>query len=636
MYIDKYSVYKSTLICTFICMIFIILIPQAFTSQSTRIFKPPALGSQKIGKYLGYLGDKNGIYTINDVATGKAGVFIPSEVSAPGFGFTETIYWIRFTVDMSNYKEPFWYLVQNYEHISNLVLYYFADGSYIPIELGNELPIEERHYQLRNFVFKVPTPKASPATYYLRADSKGKWLQLDLSWSNTKALIESTSVNNLMFGLFFGGLLVMLVYNMFLYISIRDRAYLYYIYYLTCFIVSFFFINGYAPLTFELNPSYNYLFTIFVYLTLHGVILFARQFLDLTMTIPWLDKILRIFQYIFFVVGIAALTILNEGKSYELSIYIILLASPFLVLAGIIRWRQRFNAARLYLAGWAIFITLVFIYGLQTLSIVQSNLFTNYGLQMGAVWESVLFALALAQRTKDLQQARDRALIEVEQNRKFSNRITKLLEFERKTIASEIHDKFNPTLIAIKLHSEEIVNLSSDIDNNQKICNLSNKIVSMATNGYSSSRKLVKRLRPEIIDTLGLVGALEELVTSYDNISNQRSYVCNITGDYSDIDENISIAIYRVVQEAIINTIKHTSATEVKINLTNLDGFQLTIEDNGEGMKSDNVVENGIGLISMKEQIYSVGGELKINSVLERGTQISAMIPAYSPAQNDD
>src|SRR5690606_10958369 len=108
-----------------------------------------------------------------------------------------------------------------------------------------------------------------------------------------------------------------------------------------------------------------------------------------------------------------------------------------------------------------IFIPLLAIFALQTLAILPSNFISIYGLQMGSVWESVLFALALAKRTKDLRLDRDRAIIASEDKGKLNERVTRVLEEERKAIAYEIHDNFNAVLILIKLNSHRIEGLAS-------------------------------------------------------------------------------------------------------------------------------------------------------------------------------
>lgn len=598
-------------------------------NQSESAFDSQSDGHNEIGN-LELLEDPQGKLNIDDILNTKREEFLPIDSKSKGLGFTDSTYWFRFSIDFSQYSDPYWYLVQNYEHISYLTLFYPSEstGEYVPINFGSSLPIEKRQYQLRNFVFKVPTPNTSPTTYYLRADSQGKWLLLDLTWTNERGLVENVSATQFVFGLFFGGLSVMLIYNLFLYLSLKDKTYIFYVYYLTCFIGMFIFINGYSYLVFDHDPKYSSLFTAFMHGTIHAVILTVRSFFNLKKTIRKLDQYLKIFQYLSLCSGIASLTILSEGVSVQIAVYVTIGVTPLLFMAGILRWKQGLDASLYYLAGWTVFSLASMVYVLQTLALLPSNLITTYGIQLGAVWESVLFALALAKRTKDLKLDRDRALAETSENRKFNEKVIKVLENERKLISQEIHDNFNANLLTIKLSSQKIAKLSSGQDKVfSEIHQLANNITAIVIESYKAARELVQRFRPEHIDTLGLAAAMQELVENYNSASEDCEYSCEVIGNFDDIAEEYNITCYRIAQEAITNTVKHSAATRVKITLLRTEkSIYLTIEDNGRGFNPRVVNSKGVGLISMRERSLSVGGKFNINSS-GSGTRIEVILP---------
>ncbi|WP_431687894.1 sensor histidine kinase [Hahella sp. NBU794] len=217
--------------------------------------------------------------------------------------------------------------------------------------------------------------------------------------------------------------------------------------------------------------------------------------------------------------------------------------------------------------------------------------------------------------------------VAVEENRMLGKTLRTALEGERKLIAQEIHDNFNATLVAIKMYSQKIEQLAREGGEDAQIASMGSKITSIVTDAYSSARSLVSRLRPEIIDTLGLGGALEELVNNYNQSSNGCSFMLSI-GDHCDnLDEERNIGIYRIVQEAVTNAVKHASAKEVAISLHRPKDYELVIQDDGVGFKPSQDKDAGIGLISMRERAMSLGGRFESENT-QAGARIKVSIPA--------
>jgi signal transduction histidine kinase len=244
---------------------------------------------------------------------------------------------------------------------------------------------------------------------------------------------------------------------------------------------------------------------------------------------------------------------------------------------------------------------------------------------------------SVLERTKDLKQARDRAAKYNEENRTLISGMNKTLEEERKFIARELHDHLNADLLFVKLKlrilktafkSKPTPNHLTADDANRAIDEMIERISTV----YDSSRSIVRLLRPEVIDSLGLVGAIEDRIDMF--TSSQPE--CNIDlmhdGDFSVLDYQFSIAVFRIIQESLTNASKHADASEINIRLSiqheeNPEGLYLCIRDNGKGFNLDRCFNNGIGLISMRERAYALGGKLSVHSTPGEGTEITAKIP---------
>ena len=218
------------------------------------------------------------------------------------------------------------------------------------------------------------------------------------------------------------------------------------------------------------------------------------------------------------------------------------------------------------------------------------------------------------------------------QNHKLTQQLITLQEEERKNLARELHDEFGQCLTAINTDAS-LISKAADKkypelkESALAISQLSRHLIEMVSG-------LLQKLRPGILDELGLVPALIDLVDTWK--SRNKDTVCNINISeiQDDLSEALSVAIYRLVQEALTNISRHARATEVKIELFSLTqsgkrGLKIVVKDNGVGLKHKNANPNswpGFGLPGMRERVEGLGGKLTIKS--NAGTEINAWIPS--------
>ena len=218
------------------------------------------------------------------------------------------------------------------------------------------------------------------------------------------------------------------------------------------------------------------------------------------------------------------------------------------------------------------------------------------------------------------------------QNHKLTQQLITLQEEERKNLARELHDEFGQCLTAINTDASVISKVADKKYPELKesavaISQLSRHLIEMVSG-------LLQKLRPGILDELGLVPALIDLVDTWK--SRNKEIVCDIkVSDIQDeLSEAMSVAIYRLVQEALTNVSRHAEATEVKIELFHLtqsgkSGLKIIVKDNGVGLQYKNVNPNswsGLGIPGMRERVEGLGGKLTIKS--NAGTEINVWIPS--------
>jgi signal transduction histidine kinase len=237
------------------------------------------------------------------------------------------------------------------------------------------------------------------------------------------------------------------------------------------------------------------------------------------------------------------------------------------------------------------------------------------------------------ERTHDLKQARDQAQTYNKENRVLISSMNSALEEERKFVARELHDHLNAELLFIKLKLRRLKTASASQEFvTTELGNSVEEMIERISKVYDSSRNIVTMLRPEIMDSLGLIGSIEERIDMFTRSQSGCRITFEHKGDFSELNYPISIAIFRIVQESLTNASKHAQATDVKIRLClNCEncpsGIYLCVRDNGKGFDVQVRHHNGIGLISMRERTIALNGRLKVESEVGRGTRVIACIP---------
>lgn len=237
----------------------------------------------------------------------------------------------------------------------------------------------------------------------------------------------------------------------------------------------------------------------------------------------------------------------------------------------------------------------------------------------------------VAERTRDLVASRNEALRANDDKRKLIQKVNSIIEEERKSIAVEIHDELNASLIAARLEAQAIATLAGKAPPGPEVEQIRQKaqaITRLALDLYANGRRLVRRLRPEVLDMLGLHGAVEEMLRHYDSGS-RISFSFHSEGDFSKLGNELAISAYRIVQEALSNVMKHSGATSAQVSLVLSEPdheLHIEVADDGAGFDTASASE-GIGIIGMRERVYALGGSIVVHSEPAKGTVVAISLP---------
>jgi PAS domain S-box-containing protein len=210
--------------------------------------------------------------------------------------------------------------------------------------------------------------------------------------------------------------------------------------------------------------------------------------------------------------------------------------------------------------------------------------------------------------------------------RNLTSRLQAIREEERTVIAREIHDELGQSLTVLKI---QISLISNKLRDDQQI--LKDKLEStskLIDQSVESVQRISAKLRPGILDELGLIPAIE---WQSQNFAEQTGIICDYTlpVDELKLDQEKSTAIFRIFQEALTNVARHADAKKISVLLRKIgDSLILEITDNGRGIRESQIKDsNSLGLLGMKERALVLGGSVSINGVAGQGTNVKVEMP---------
>ena len=231
-----------------------------------------------------------------------------------------------------------------------------------------------------------------------------------------------------------------------------------------------------------------------------------------------------------------------------------------------------------------------------------------------------------------LAQIRTKKLLQ--ENRRLTRRLFTVQELERRHLSRELHDELGQWLTAIQADAQSIHCVSSKKPQVCSICQESaHAIVSSADQIHHVVRRILRRLRPVVLDQLGLADSIEEIVGQWR--AHHPDVYCELTleGALNDLSEITNITLYRTVQAALTNISSHAGASQVSINLQREpDHIQLSVSDNGQGMNM-HLPSLGLGLLGMRERAIAADGEFFFTSKPGQGLRINVKLPLTQSEQ---
>ena len=375
-----------------------------FISSSAHAFIVSA-GDQRIplNVYLSYYEDVKGQLTLEDVVElQQQGRLTENAEETLNFGFSDSVYWVRvsfsFSEKVANIEN--WIVSLDYAPLEHIDFYVRTEERVEHIKSGTDQPFESRPILYRNFSYPLKNLNANEYELWLKVSSDSS-IQIPLSLWPAQVYFEEETLSSYGWGIFCGVLLALTLYNLFLYASVKDPTYLFYVMYLIGLSGVVLFLNGLGfQLIWPKNEEVNrYALLVFSSFAIIGALQFSRSFLGTRKLIPSFDKLivnLTVLSTVIVFVGVVFVDVSFPKMSGSIAA----LFAVVLIVTGLKTLKRGSPTAPYFLIAWSLFLAGILIYLASVFGVVSTNFFTESAMQFGSAAEVILLSLGLAQRIK--------------------------------------------------------------------------------------------------------------------------------------------------------------------------------------------------------------------------------------------
>ncbi|HEY8400374.1 MAG TPA: sensor histidine kinase, partial [Cytophagaceae bacterium] len=613
-----------------------------------------------VGRYLDVLEDSRNALDINYVSSPSFNFnFHPNPFEIFRIYKTNSTYWFRLTLKNKSEKVDHWVLEIFDSHIDTLEIYIpFEKGKFKKFQTGDQENFNSREYKHKNFAFGIALKKEEEKTIYIKVKSSHPVAMMGVVRSPQRFVHYSTSEYFLL-ALFYGLLISMAAYNLFLFITVKDVAYFFYVLYSLSFGLYSISLDGTGYHFLWSNSPYinNYIrdFAL-LFISINGL-LYTRYFLTTYKIIPSIDVVIWVVILLRFLVFIAGFTFVPELRTLP---YLDIVPLFLAFLSGIFCLVKGYMPARFFILGFTLLFSGFFINTLESTNLVNSNIFTVYSINFGIVSDMFLLSFALADRIKNLVKQKEKAHAETIQHLKESEKLKEKIQSELEEIVqhrtNELKEKNKQLDLFVYKASHDIrTPLSSIIESaNKSLASTTDEVARHYLEHILKSTARLDLILGDMLSLSQMKGAqlsiskidfeeiLKEILDSLQHTPNFKHMQFNIEVDNTVAFYSDKKVLYSVLQNLTENAIKYSDPgkdnpyLKITIKQTNEKAL-LQFEDNGLGIGKEHhskifdmfykVNENsngtGLGLYLVKMTIEKLGGTISIDGEAGKGTVFS-------------
>lgn len=552
--------------------------------------------------------DSSDAWTIDSLISPNARAQYFPVAGRLNFGYNDFSLWMRSTLRNENNDISEWYLSVQYAALNIVECHLVSKGTvHRSMRSGIEFPYKERAVQHQYHVFPVVIPYGEEITVYLKIYSQYSLL-VPVEVTSFNEFFSEDKGRTYFQGIFWGAMMALILYNTFLFISVRDRSYLWYSLYAILFglyLAARDNIYGqFAWLDHPLVVIYS------ISVGAGGLIvfgsLFAIEFLQLKRLSAGLYRAMSGLLIIGILTMIAL--VVNPLLTSKLLNYIAIIYVVGTLVVGLMAWKYGSTFAPLYVVATLMIVISTFSRILRTTGVVQTNFLSEHGLSIGILLEMSILAFALGFRINTLKKEKE------EEKQKL-----------RSTLAGELHDDVSATLSSIDFYAEAMIRYGSI--RSGKGLDLHNKIVTNAREAKERITDIVWSINPENDTWENLLSKIQRYVEDmFDatGIDHRLLIQKKITTPLSLEHKQ---QLWLIVKEIITNCCRHSNASSAEVSIIQQQQFlHCSFRDNGCGFTVEQSHQNN-GIANIRKRTALLNGSAELSTSPGNGTTWIITIP---------
>lgn len=551
--------------------------------------------------------------------------------SVISLGFTQAVYWLRFSVDNPT-ADSLW-LEFEHAYIPHVTLFFRnSKGGWITYNAGYKVKLTDKLIKSHFQVFPLQPGKRE---YFVKIIPLVHPIPVKI-W-NSKVYQMRADRQRIVYGIYSGLLFFAIIINIFLFILFR--RYYYFLYALLVFLyecASAGVMEGYV-IYYLPNSDLMDWYRIVPVLNMPVFLLYCVSFLELRKASPRLYRItiaVSLMLFLYILTGLQLWPLLTVlFINYILALIVFIIA----IINGIVVGRKGNRIGSYFAIAYSIWFVLLVFEEIYIQTGKPSHVFQLSYVSIAIFIEAFLLAFLLVKRFQWEKREEEKLRFDLQANlitvkQKFEQeKIQTRLEIREHTfqnISQEIHDNVAQTLSLAKLNLSTI-NDDFTAEEQAKVTEAKN----LVAKAIHDLRDIAKAINTDYIKSIGLTGAIDQQLKIL-----RRSGIFKITytvkGDEEMYDSSKELFIFRIIQELLNNIVKHANADMIELIIEyHTEEVTIRMADNGRGFDVNGLVSNqekGLGLASIHDRAKLIGGQLLISSERGKGTKIMLSVPKIS------
>ncbi len=532
---------------------------------------------EKIGLQLMYLIDKTQKLNLDQIFNKE---FQGLNQEVPSLGLGDGNIWIKFKIQLLDSNNLPYVLEIAHPTFDSLYLYSKTPNNegWDSMFLGDRVPFSERLTNHKNFIFPLTLEVGNTSTFYLKINNKGSII-LPLNIIPKSDLFASDLEEEILFGIFYGIMLVMLLYNLFLSVAARSLSYTYYVGIIAGNLLTISALNGHAFQYVWYNNFWwaNHVIVFGIGVWVLSANLFAVRFLESKKYSIAYHRVFQLMQFSGLLIIISAFTI-DYNLSLTFSNYVVVFNCFILFFSGLLFWYKKVKIAKVFTFAWALYLLGILLYTLRNLGYLPVNFLTSHVMEFGAVSEVILLSISLGYKYR-------------------------LLEMDKKHAQKNVLDIMTRSQSLIQNQNEDL-----ELRFQERTAELRQKQKEVLEQNEKLNTK-----NDKLIEAQDIIQQQNQMLRKYnDDLENQ---VITRTDDLQQTNQELAQNVQQLEQYAFMTAHNLRAPVARLLGLTNL------LELNPEATKEDWLMI----LSKIKDESFSLDAVIKdMNAIIElrKGSEI--------------